>query len=56
VIEVGRRLADCKRRVGHGGWLDWLDKFHSSARTGGNFIDLDINVSALYLLAARRIL
>jgi hypothetical protein len=67
VIEIGRRLSDCKRLVGHGNWLPWLkDEFRWSERTARNFIrayefaqanatkiaDLAIDVSSLYLLAA----
>jgi hypothetical protein len=25
-IEIGRRLVECKRIAGHGGWLPWLDR------------------------------
>lgn len=24
IVEIGRRLADCKERLGHGEWLPWL--------------------------------
>ena len=26
IIEVGRRLSECKKIVGHGDWLPWLDR------------------------------
>jgi hypothetical protein len=26
VIEIGRRLTECKRLVGHGNWLSWLEQ------------------------------
>jgi hypothetical protein len=67
VIEIGRRLSNCKRLLGHGNWLPWLaDEFRWSERTARNFIrayefaqansakisDLAIGVSSLYLLAA----
>jgi hypothetical protein len=66
VIEIGRRLTDCKARVGHGNWLPWLDReFGWSDQTARNFmrvhelglkskrlLNLDVSVDALYLLAA----
>jgi Protein of unknown function (DUF3102) len=67
VIEIGRRLSDCKQLVGHGYWLPWLkEEFRWSERTARNFIrayefakansatiaDLAIDISSLYLLAA----
>jgi hypothetical protein len=65
VIEIGGRLSECKRLVGHGNWLPWLDReFGWTEQTALNFIrarelsksknflDLDLPVSALYLLAA----
>jgi len=65
VIEIGRRLADCKERVGHGRWLPWLQRefgwtemtatrfinVHEMSKSE-NFSDFDIPVSGLYLLAA----
>jgi hypothetical protein len=66
VVEIGRRLCECKPLVGHGHWLPWLKReFDLSERTARNFInayklvegkpetvaDLRIDVSALYLLA-----
>jgi Protein of unknown function (DUF3102) len=66
VVEIGRRLCECKALVGHGHWLPWLKReFDLSERTARNFInayklvetnpatvaDLQIEVSALYLLA-----
>jgi hypothetical protein len=67
VIEVGRRLSECKQIVGHGSWLPWLKReFSWSERTARNFInvyefarsksakisDLAIDISSVYLLAA----
>jgi hypothetical protein len=66
VIEIGRRLADCKARVGHGGWLPWLHRefgwdertaqryvsIHEMAGKYDNLSDLNVPVSSLYLLAA----
>lgn len=67
VIEIGRRLRECKQLLGHGNWLSWLEhEFAWSERTARNFIsayefadrqlanvaDLGINISSLYLLAA----
>ena len=68
VIEIGRRLSDCKKLLGYGNWLSWLAReFSWSERSARNFIncyelsqsrsenfaDLGIDVSSLYLLAAR---
>jgi hypothetical protein len=66
VVEIGRRLTDAKRRLGHGRFLVWLAaEFGWSERTAENFMrvyvlrgkfanfaDLDVPLSALYLLAA----
>jgi hypothetical protein len=65
VVEIGRRLAECKRICGHGNWLPFLDReFGWTEQTALNFIrahdlsksknflDLELPVSALYLLAA----
>ena len=65
VIEIGARLTDAKRLCGHGHWLPWLDReFGWQERTARNFIsvyeasksadfaDLNLPVSALYLLSA----
>lgn len=66
VIEIGGRLTECKRIAGHGNWLPWLDReFGWNERTARNFMqahelafksekfaDLELPVSALYLLAA----
>jgi hypothetical protein len=63
--EIGRRLTDCKARVGHGNWYAWIDReFGWSEKTAENFMniykmgsnpktfsDLPIPLSALYLLA-----
>jgi len=68
VIEIGRLLSECKALLGHGNWLPWLsDEFSWSERTARNFIqayefalstsanvaDLKLEVSSLYLLAAK---
>jgi hypothetical protein len=66
VAEIGRRLTECKKIVGHGNWLPWLDReFGWSDRTALNFMrayemstksenfsDLSLPISGLYLLAA----
>jgi len=69
VIEIGRRLTECKKIVGHGNWLPWLEhEFGWSDRQALNFTrvyelaetksekfsDLNLPVSSLYLLAAPR--
>ena len=67
VIEIGRRLIECQKLIPHGGWLPWLDAelgwSQSTALNfmrvcqlalskNANFADLNLPVSALYLLAA----
>jgi hypothetical protein len=67
VIEIGRRLVDAKSRIAHGGWLLWLDRefgwteqtalnfvhvYELTQSPSKNFLDLNIPVSGLYLLAA----
>ena len=66
IIEIGRRLIAAKALAGHGGWLPWLDReFGWKERAAQNFIavaeaagksakfaDLNVPVSALYLMAA----
>jgi hypothetical protein len=67
VIEIGRRLSECKKLVGHGNWGCWLDReFAWSERSALRFMQvfklaksksdklsfLELPVSALYLLAA----
>jgi DUF3102 family protein len=66
VIEIGRRLSECKRICGHGNWLRWLDRefgwtdktaehFINVYKLSGkfeNFSNLDLPFSALYMLAA----
>jgi hypothetical protein len=66
IIEIGRLLIAAKDRVGHGGWGQWLNQeFDWTDRTAQHFIavyelqksksenfsDLNLPVSALYLLA-----
>lgn len=39
IIEIGGRLNECKRIVGHGNWLPWLDReFGWTENTARNFI------------------
>ena len=65
IIEIGRRLTECRDIVGHGHWRHWLDaEFAWSEQTAlnymrvyemaksKNFLDLNISISALHLLAA----
>ena len=66
VIEIGRRLTECRKIVGHGNWLPWLEReFGWSDRTALNFTqvyemsvksetisDLKLPLSVLYRLAA----
>jgi hypothetical protein len=67
VIEIGRRLSECKKLLGHGNWLPWIAReFRWSERTARNYIlvyelalsksanvaNMAIDVSAVYLLAA----
>src|SRR5262249_52299428 len=65
VIEIGARLAECKRICGHSNWLPWLDReFGWEETTAQRFMRVhklaqsksgklaDLPVSAIYLLAA----
>lgn len=66
IIEIGRRLSECKQLLGHGHWQPWLQReFKWSERTARNYIllyeyfgktesvaDLAIDLSSLYLIAA----
>ena len=66
IIEIGRRLTDSKRRVGHGGWLPWLERefgwsdrharrfmeVHQFAGKSDKLSNLDLPVSGFFLLAA----
>jgi hypothetical protein len=68
VIEIGRRLTEAKRMLGHGSWLPWLKhEFGWTDQTARNFmllhefagkpefkkfLNLNLPVSTLYLLAA----
>jgi Protein of unknown function (DUF3102) len=64
-IEIGRRLAEC-RRIIRRGWIDWLERelglsdrgalnfirvYELAAARSENFSGLDLPVSGLYLLA-----
>jgi len=67
IVEIGRRLCECKTIVGHGNWLPWLKReFSLSQRTARNFMNayrfvrdksanvsgLKIEASSLYLIAS----
>ena len=67
VIEIGRRLTECRGILGYGNWLPWLDRefgwseatahnfmhvFELAESKSTNFADLNLSVSTLYLLAA----
>jgi hypothetical protein len=65
VIEIGRRLTECKRICGHGNWLPWLAReFGWSGSTALRYMrvyemsksvtvtDLGVPFKSLYLLAA----
>jgi Protein of unknown function (DUF3102) len=66
VVEIGRRLSECKCICGHGNWLPWLEReFGWTEKTAENLINvyrlsgkfenfsnLDLPLSGLYLLAA----
>jgi Protein of unknown function (DUF3102)/ParB-like nuclease domain len=65
IIEIGRRLSECKELCGHGNWLPWLKREFgwgddtalnymrcADLAISRNFRDLSIPVSGLYLLAA----
>jgi hypothetical protein len=64
-IEIGRRLAECRRLI-RSGWINWLDRefgmsdrgalnfiriYELSVSRSENFSGLDLPVSGLYLLA-----
>jgi hypothetical protein len=64
VVEIGKRLTECKKIVGHGGWGPWLlREFGWTDDSALNFMrvydlsksrkfrDLNLPVSAIYLLA-----
>jgi len=41
IIKIGELLTKAKRRVGHGGWLQWIEReFQWSADTAENFVSL----------------
>ena len=66
VIAIGEKLIEAKKIVGHGNFLPWIEaEFGWAERTAQNFMevakaasksakfaDLDVPISALYLLAA----
>ncbi len=65
IIEIGQKLIEVKKRLGHGRFLDWLEaEFEWTERTARNFMrvaevfksenfsDLQLAPSALYLLAS----
>ena len=65
IIQIGEWLSEAKARLNHGQWLPWLKtEFGGAERTAQNFMavyqasksidfaDLEIDVSALYLIAA----
>ena len=66
IIEIGRRLTECKKIVGHGNWLSWIEReFQWCDRTAERFIriyelsrkfdtlsNLEVPITGLYLLAA----
>src|SRR5262245_45152690 len=65
IIAIGRHLSEAKLIAGHGNWLPWLNReFGWKEDTARRFMqvfelsksrnlrDLDVPVSALYLLAA----
>jgi antitoxin (DNA-binding transcriptional repressor) of toxin-antitoxin stability system len=67
IVEIGWRLTEAKKLVGHGNWLPWLEReFGWTEQTALNFmrlhelgqsnskrvLDLNLPVSSLYLLAA----
>jgi hypothetical protein len=65
VIEIGRLLIECKKRIGHGNWLSWLEReFGWSDRTAERYIsaselagkfdtvsNLELPLQGLYLLS-----
>jgi N6-adenosine-specific RNA methylase IME4 len=67
LLEIGRRLTECKRIAGHGNWLPWLEReFGWSADTAENYLlvykvfgsdseslrNLNLPMQSLRLLAA----
>ena len=65
IIDIGKWLTEAKERLGHSNWLPWLKgSFGWTIRTAQNFMavynnfknenfsHLEIDVSALYLIAA----
>jgi hypothetical protein len=65
IVQIGQYLGEVKERLGHGNFLEWIKReFDWGERTARNFMmvherfksanfaDLQIDVSALYLIAA----
>jgi hypothetical protein len=66
VAEIGRRLTEVRKIVGHGNWLPWLDRefgwtdqtarnfmrIHELAANSKTVLDLAVPISTLYTLAA----
>ena len=66
IVEIGRLLTECKRRLPHGAWLPWLQRefgwteqtalnymrLYEAADKSKKFLDLDVPVSSLFLLTA----
>jgi hypothetical protein len=67
IVEIGRLLTECQNILGHGRWLAWLNRelgwsqstarncmraFQLAQSKNANFADLNLPLSALYLLAA----
>lgn len=67
IIEIGRRLSECRSLIRHGDWLPWLRReFSWSERTARNYIrayetlaeksanvaDLSMQLSSVYLITA----
>jgi hypothetical protein len=64
-VQIGQYLTEVKERLGHGKFLEWIEReFAWTYRTASsmmrvyerfkleNFSNLEIDVSALYLIAA----
>jgi hypothetical protein len=65
VVEIGRRLTECREIVGHGRWLSWLDaefgwtdqtarnymRVYEMSKTK-NFLNSTLSISVVYQIAA----